>query len=544
VTIRTLMLPIPVAPPVAPVTPVAAGPDVPAFLGLVIAVAVVAAAVRVVRVPYTVALVLTGLALALAPGMPRFDLTPQVIFTVFLPVLLFHGSYNLDVADLRANLVPVATLAIPGVVATAGLVGAALHLLAGLSWGSALLFGAIVSATDPVAVLAIFGEVGAPRRLATIVNGESLFNDGTALVLFAAILGVITSGAFHAAETVERFAVAVAGSLALGAALAIVAGAALRRIDDALLETTITLILAYGGFLLADRLGVSGPLETVTAGLVLGARGRQVMSPTTRLQAQATWQFLDFLANSLLFLLVGLGLRTVGAAATGRLALGALLWPLVVAILATVVSRVAIAWCVAQALRAVGRPLPRGWRTVLTWAGLRGAVSLAAGLGVPGGVPDRGLLLALTFGVVLFTLLAQGLTIRAVMERLGLLGAEASRHDYEFALGELQATEAALRELATLRRADLVDADLGARLEREYGARRARVRARLADLSHGATPGREQEVEAMRRLLHVEREAVRGARARGLLSYATERALTDKVERDLARLEPALSEDA
>jgi len=492
---HALMPLIPVAPPAA------LGPDVPAFLGLVIVVAVVATAIRVVRVPYTVALVLTGLALALAPGVPRFDLTPAVIFTVFLPILLFHGSYNLDVAELRANLVPVTTLAIPGVVATAGLVGAALHLLAGLSWGSALLFGAIVSATDPVAVLAVFGEVGAPRRLATTVNSESLFNDGTALVLFATILSVIGSGSFHAAETVERFAVEVIGSLALGAALAIVAGTVLRRIDDALLETTITLILAYGGFLLADRLGVSGPLETVTAGLVLGARGRQIMSPTTRLQAQATWQFLDFLANSLLFLLVGLGLRTVGSAAVGRLDAGAVLWPLVVAILATVVSRAAVAWGVAQVLRAVGRPLPRGWRTVLTWAGLRGAVSLAAGLGLPGDLPDRGLLLALTFGVVLFTLLAQGLTIRPVMEHLGLLGGEASRHDYELAVGEVQATEAAMRELATLRRADLLDAELGVRLEREYAERRATTRARLAELSRGAIPEREQEVEALRRLL-------------------------------------------
>ncbi len=517
----------------------AQGPDVATFLALVIVVAVVAAAVRLVRVPYTVALVLTGLALALAPGVPSVDLTPAVILTVFLPVLLFHGSYNLDLADLRANLAPVALLAVPGVVATAGLVGAALHLLAGLPWATALLFGAIVSATDPVAVLAIFGEVGAPRRLATIVDGESLFNDGTALVLVSTILVVIQSGTFDAAITLESFAVAVVGSLALGTAVAVLGGAVLRRIDDALLETTITLILAYGGYLLADRLGVSGPLETVTAGLALGARGREVMSPTTRLQAQATWQFLDFLANSLLFLLVGLALRTVGTTAAGQLDVG-VLRPLAVALIAVVVARAAVAWGVAALLARVDRPFPRGWRTVLTWAGLRGAVSLAAGLSLPTGLPGRELLLTLTFGVVLFTLLAQGLTIRTVMERRGLLAAEATRRDYELALGELQAVEAALRELAALRRADLLDGAGGERLEREYGGRRRELRAHLATLSGAAALGDEHELEATRRLLHVQREAVRGARARGMLSYATERELIDKLERDLAQLEPAL----
>ncbi len=521
----------------------APGPDVPAFLTLVIAVALVAVAVRFVRIPYTVALVLTGLALAVAPGAPRIALTPAIVLTVFLPVLLFHASYNLDLAELRANLAPVALLAVPGVIATAVLVGAALHYLAGLSWINALIFGAIVSATDPVAVLAIFGEVGAPRRLATIVNGESLFNDGTALVLFATLLDIGPSGAFHAADTVERFAVAVAGSLALGAAVAVLGGTVLRRIDDALLETTITLIMAYGGFLLADRLHVSGALETVTAGLALGARGRDVMSPTTRLQAQATWQFLDFLANSLLFLLVGLGLRTVGSATVGRLDLGGVLWALVVAIVAVTVVRAAVAWGVAQLLAHIDRPLPRGWRTVLTWAGLRGAVALAAGLSLPGSLPGRDLLLALTFGVVLFTLLAQGLTIRTVMDRLGLLGSETSRHDYEFALRELQATEAAMRELETLRRSDLLDRELGERLAREYGERRRDLRARLASLSEGTAPEREHEVEAMRRLLHVERQAVRQAHARGVLSFATERELVDKIERDMAQLEPALVED-
>lgn len=520
------------------------GPDVTAVLGLLIAVAVVAAAVRYVRFPYTIALVLTGLALALAPNTPRLQLTPGIILTVFLPVLLFHGAYNLDLAAVRANLTPVALLAVPGVIVTAGLVGAALHVAAGLPWSLALLFGAIVAATDPVAVLAIFGELGAPRRLTTIVNAESLFNDGTALVLFATMLGVAAAGTINIPAVGEQFVAEVAGSLALGAAVGVLGGTVLLRIDDALLETTITLIMAYGGFLLADRLGISGPLETVTAGLLLGAHGARVMSPTTRLQTRATWEFLDFLANSLLFLMMGLQLHPIGAVSALRLG-GRVWWPLVVAILAVLIARASVVWAVALLLGRRKQPLPRGWRAVITWAGLRGAVSLAAGLSLPGDLPQRDLLLALTFGVVLFTLLVQGLSMRGLLERLGLVAEEASRHDFELALGRLRGAEAAAREVTALRHDDALDDHLARRLEDEYVARRQELRTKLDAMYHGsATLERQQELEVMRRLLRVQREAMRDAHARGLLSQTALRELVEEIDRDLARLEPALDDES
>jgi len=491
------------APSVGAATATTSESGVAIIIGLMVAVTIVAAAVRFVHVPYTVALVLTGLALAVAPQTPSIALSPGAILTIFLPVLLFHGAYNLDISDLRANLTPVALLAVPGVIVTAALVGAALHLAVGLAWGPALLFGAIVSATDPVAVLAIFGAIGAPRRLATIVNAESLFNDGTALVIFTTVLGVISAGSFDAAATAEGFVVQVAGSLALGAAVGIVAGTVLHRIDDALLETTITLILAYGGYLLATRFALSGALETVTAGLMLGARGTRVMSPTTRLQAGATWEFLDFLANSLLFLLVGLELRPVGQ--TTIHTLGGALGP-----------------------------------------GLRGAVALAAGLSLPDYVPQRGLILALTFGVTLFTLLAQGLTIRLVMERLGLVSEEASRHELEIARGRLRAVDAAVRELAALRQAHGLDDGLASKLEEEYGERRRELSQRVAEMlrrDSRDTLEREEEIQALRRLLRVQRDAIHASYARGLLSGTAERELEAELDRDLAQLEPAAEDE-
>ncbi len=401
------------------------GPSVPTFLSLLIVVTLVGALVRRTNLPYEAALVLAGLVMAVTPGVPHAQLTPQVILTVFLPVLLFHGAYNLSLTDLRATIRLVVLLALPGVAVTAALVGLTLHLLAGMSWTTALVFGAIVSATDPVSVLTAFGRIGAPHRLTTIVSAESLFNDGTALVLFSVLLGIATRGRFNLTNSGFELIVVIAGSTVLGAAVGLVGAQVLYRVDDALVEISITLIMAYGGYLLATAFGLSGPLTTVAAGLLFATRGEQVMSPNTRLQASAVWEFLDFLTNSLLFLLMGLAVRGVIDAPGERIGID-LIGPLLIALAAVVLSRVAIVLLTGRLMAAARKPFPRGWQPVLIWAGLRGAVALAAALSLPIGLADRDLLVTMTFGVVLFTLLAQGLTIGPLVSRLGL--AEGTRH--------------------------------------------------------------------------------------------------------------------
>lgn len=445
------------------------GDTVPTFLGLLMVATLVAALVRQTRFPYEVALVLVGLALALVPGVPHAEITPRVILTVFLPILLFHGAYNLSLRELRASLPLVAFLALPGVVFTSAIVGVALHLLAAFPWTTALLFGTIVGATDPVSVLAVFGRVGAPRRLTTIVSGESLLNDGTALVLFSVVLGIATGGQFSIAGGAVQLLVMLAGSMVLGGAIGLAGAQALRHVDDALVEISLTVIIAYGGYLLAAALGISGPLATVAAGVLFGTRGEQVMSPATRLQASAVWEFLDFLTNSLLFLLMGLAVRGAAVAPGGRLG-SALLIPLLIALPTVVLSRVVVVLLTRSLFAAARRPLPRGWTPVLVWAGLRGAVSLAAALSLPPRLADRDLLVLLTFGTVLFTLLAQGLTIAPLLGWLGL-GRAPTRatppgtpHDRTYAqvltdedlayrLGITVAT------LALLRRIPMLDAD-------------------------------------------------------------------------------------
>lgn len=507
------------------------------LIGLLVIVAMVAVVVRFVRLPYTVALVLTGLVLALLPDTPRFQLTPGIILTVFLPVLLFYGAYNLNASELRATILPVTLLAIPGVVVTAGIVGLALHLTTRLSWEEALLFGTIVSATDPVAVLAIFGDISAPRRLSTLITSESLFNDGTALVFFATMLTIVTSHTVDPGRTVEHFLLDIVGSLALGVAIGLVGSYVIRSIDEALLETTITLIIAYGGYLVANRLGISGPLETVAAGLVLGARGLDVMSPTTRLQAGATWEFLDFLANSLLFLLMGLALRSVSQITASRLGID-LWWPMLVAIVAVTISRVVVVGAVHGFLARSPLRLPRGWATVITWSGLRGAVSFAAALSLPATVPNRDLLLTLTFGIVLFTLLAQGMTIRPLLERLGIGAEDLSRHDAELLIGRLRMLEAGTREIDGLVRADAIDSHFAEPLLAQFSEQRRELRAQLDATYHGSDEVEgEQAYEVRRRLLRVQRDAARTALVHGQISQSVFRELVAETDRELARLE-------
>lgn len=409
-------------------------PSVPTFIGLLMVVAVVAAVVRVVRLPYEVALVLVGLAISLIPNAPQVTVTPNIILTVFLPVLLFHGAYNLPFEELRARFAAVTLLALPGVLITAGLVGGILHALGTLSWPSALLFGTIVAATDPVSVLSIFGQLGAPSALSAIVSGESLFNDGTALVLFTQALGAAQGAHVSTPQVAGEVLFVIAGSLALGAVVGIGGARLLHQIDDALLETTITVIMAYGGYLLADHLTLSGPLETVTAGILLGTRGENVMCEETRVRARATWEFLEFLANSLVFLLMGLTMHDIGSVSLvsgPKQPWGAL----AIALGAVLVARAIVVALTHGSLRALRRPLPRRWGVVLGWVGLRGAVSLAAVLSLPAGIPDRDLLRVLTFGVVLFTLLVQGLTIRPLLDRLGLIDVEPRDPDQPAALG-------------------------------------------------------------------------------------------------------------
>ncbi len=394
--------------------------SLPTLLELLLAVLAVAVLAERLRIPYTVALVLAGLALGIIPQLSGIQLTPDLILTVFLPVLLFDGAYNLPAHRLRSNLAPIVLLAVPGVLLGTAATGALLHWMLDLDWSLALLFGAMISATDPVSVLALFRKLGAPKRLSVIIEGESLFNDGTAFVIFTILLSGVVGGGFDLAEGVTDFTVEVLGAIGLGSIVGYGSSLLLRTVDDYLLEITATFVAAYGTFLLAERAHFSPVIAVVVAGLFVGNYGSATaMSERTNAAVSLTWEFAGFLANSLIFLLIGLALDLDSLVRAW--------WVILVAFASSLAGRALSVYTLSPLLRG-GMRIPSRFRPVMVWGGLRGALSLALALSLPltteGGepFPERGLLLAMTFGVVGLSLLLQGLTMSPLLVALNLSG--------------------------------------------------------------------------------------------------------------------------
>lgn len=381
---------------------------------------------RRIGVPYTVGLVIVGLVIAAFDLFPGLQLTPGLVLDVFLPALLFEGAWSLDVGQLKKVWGGVALLVGPGLLLTVGVCAVVLRFGAGLSWGNALLLGTILAPTDPVAVLGLFRELGVGERLRVTIEGESLFNDGVASVLYVVILGlVVQTQSGHAIAVPAVFSAALLGVLqlaiagvALGAAAGFGIGWALRWMDEPLSETTVTIVAAYGIYLLADGLHLSGILAVVTMGLILGQYGREYgMTQRTRDAVDGFWTQVAFLANALLFPLIGaqIDVRHYFGSASAAMLLAVAGW----AIAAVLGGRALAVYALRPVARVFRLPGSRQWPPVVLWSGLRGALSLALVLALPRSLPDRDLLITATYGVVLFTLLAQGLSLRFVLRQLG-----------------------------------------------------------------------------------------------------------------------------
>lgn len=380
---------------------------------LLIAATLAAVVARWVSLPYTLALLLLGLAIGASP-LPVPILNSDVILLVFLPPLLFEAAFVLDLERLWQLRGGVLALAVPGVLLAMAVGGAIVHWGLALPWVVALLFGAMIAATDPVAVLAAFRQLGVDPNLAILIEGESLLNDGVALMLLVTLVSAV-EGAFYVDAALTTLLFAVVGGSAIGVLCGWIGHRLISSIDEHLTEMTVSLATAYGAFLIAQELALSGVLATIAAAMTLGSLGRRrewMWSEGSERLLTDLWEFLAFVANAALFLLVGLTDR----AADLRLHQGSVL----LGIVAALAGRAAVAYGVGGLLDRGGFPLPLSWRHVLFWGGLRGAVALAAALSLPPGFPYRGQLLAMTYGAVLFTLLAQGLTIAPLVRRLGL----------------------------------------------------------------------------------------------------------------------------
>lgn len=375
---------------------------------------------RWMKVPYTVALVIAGMVLGATHPIEPPRLTRELLFSIVLPGLLFEAAFNMDVDMFLRNKVTITALAIPGVIVAILLAGAGTALAIsgfspniGFTLQQGLVFGALVAATDPIAVVAIFRELHVPPRLAALVEGESLMNDGTSIVLLSLLLAVVAGTVSSTNELVVQFVVVVGGGAFLGFALGTLASRLIAKIDDAVIEITITVITAYGTFALAEQAGVSGVIATVVAAMYCGSHGRSIgMSRKTRFALGAFWEYLAFALNSVIFLLIG---AEVSASALVRA------WPeITIAFLAVVIARGAVVFAVGGVLRRTRERVPMSWLAVMTWGGLRGALSMVLALSLPYRFPNRELLVTLTFGVVVLSILVQGLTMQTLLRSVGL----------------------------------------------------------------------------------------------------------------------------
>ncbi len=436
-----------------------------AAAAVLIITAVIDLIARRINVPSPIILVAAGAVLAFVPGLPRIALPPNLVLLVFLPPLIYYAAFGMSWQAFRKNLRPIVLLAVGCVVFTTITVAAAAHWLIGLAWPVAFVLGAIVSPPDAVAPLAIARRLGLPSRIAAVLEGEGLANDATALVLFKLALVAVLTGAFSLPQAAMTFAAIVAGELLYGLLVGWVMLRLRRWANEPLIEVTLSLLTPFVAFWLPYALEGSGVLATVVAGLYVGARGAELISSKTRLQALFFWDFVTYLVEGSIFLLTGLQARAVldGLEAVPWSQL--LLYAFTISAVAIVVRFIWVfpatylPQLMSTRLRHSDPAPPWQHSFVIAFTGVRGVVSLAAALSIPLFVtadqpfPDRSLILFLTFNVIVVTLVLQGPTLPWLVRRLGLVNAgsrEAQEREQREAEARVEAARSALDHLAQL----------------------------------------------------------------------------------------------
>ena len=524
----------------------AALPLAQAHLDLVLLVVLTAVAMLLVvayhsDIPYPILLVVGGAALGFIPGIPDVRLNPDVVLVIVLPPLLYAAAFFSSLRDVRDNLGSISLLAIGLVIATmVGVAVVAHEVIDGMSWQAAFVLGAVVSPTDPVAASAIAARVGAPRRYLTIVEGEALLNDATALVAYKFAVAAVVSGSFSLAEASGRFVLNAVLGVAIGLAVGFVIARLRKALDDAPTEITISLVTPYFAYLPAEVLGVSAVLAAVTAGIYLGWHSPELITPATRIQAFSVWEILVFGLNAGLFILVGLQLPGVMDGISG-LSTGAIVGYAVAVSAAVIVVRFLWVFPSTYLPRLVSRRIrerepPVHWHfpAIVAWTGMRGAVSLAAALAIPttidagGDFPQRDLIIFLTYAVIVATLILQGTTLPMLIRVLGV--EEDGNPEQRESKARLLAARAALDRIEELRELDWVRDDTADRMRGMYDFRIRRFSARFDEEDDGAMDRQSQDYQRMRRkVLEAERAEIIRLRNQGKITDEIMR----RIERDL-----------
>jgi len=478
-----------------------------AVIGLLMIAALVGIVTNRLRLPYTVGLVLIGLALSLR-GQEQIHIPPAIFLGLLVPPLIFEAAFHIKPDDLYRDLAPILALAIPGVLITTFLVGGMVTLGTGFPVSLALVFGALAAATDPVAVVALFRSLGVPKRLQVLLEGESLFNDGTAIVIFNIMVAIAVSGSFDLIGSMFDFVIVAGGGLVVGFILGILISRIIGFIDYPLIETTLTIVLAYGSYIIAEQFHVSGVLAVVAAGLVNGNLSPKATAPTSRMLIFNFWNVAAYLANSVIFLLVGLQIN-----------LGVFIanWLVIVwAILAILIARAVGVY----GLLGFKKDVPFRYKNVLYWGGLRGAISLALAISLP---PSLGAaredIQAMAFGVVLFTLLVQGLTMKPLINKMNLIQRSEAQEEYERRHARAVMAKVSYERLETMHKEGLISSYLWERLAGPLKQHAEALSRAVEEASHVDPSLEFQELDsAFRDMLQNQRGALTALLRDGIIS--------------------------
>ena len=506
------------------------------ILALFCVATAVALVARRFKLPYTVALVIAGLVLGSIRLFEPPHLTKDLLYAVFLPGLLFEAAFHLEFRRFWQNKIAVFSLAIPGVIAAVALTTLllvpsvnVLGLPSRFTMREGLAFAALIAATDPIAVVALFKTLGAPKRLAVLIEGESLLNDGTAVVIFTLILSFVLGKPTSMPVAALDFVRVVGMGVLIGGLVGYAASFFIHKVDDPMIEMTLTTVAAYGSFIGAEHFHFSGVIATVTAGMLCGNHAATTgMSASTRVAVTSFWEYLAFALNSLIFLLIGFEVQFDQLLSAWK--------AILVAYLAVTIARAAVTHLVALALRRTREHFPLKWASVLTWGGLRGALSMVLALGLPPDFEQRPLVISMTFGVVILSILVQGVTMSPLLRRLKLVKHSRTSAERDRLRGAVQSARAALVELDEIHERGILAKEAISSVREEY-------EARIRDLEKEATALREKSgVHLEDDIALVKRQALVAEKDSIVTAYRSGEIAEESYERLLANVDARLFE--
>jgi CPA1 family monovalent cation:H+ antiporter len=505
------------------------------FLTLLTVAAGIAVAVKFIRLPYTIALVIGGLLVSLSAVGP-YHLTEELILFIFLPPLLFEGAIHFELTGLRRNIKTIGVLAFPGLILSGFLAGLLIQRITGLPVTVALLVGVMITPTDPISVLALFKKLGISKRLSMIVEGESVFNDGTGIVLYSVLTGIVTAGTLEVGASIFLFFKVVIGGLLAGLVLGYFAFLILKRLDDHVLEVLITVILAFGAFVLAEHnLHVSGVMAVVAAGVLVGNQGiSQAMSPTTRLAIKNFWEIAAFIINSLIFLMIGTQIHILELWT---------IWPAIIGGFAAVTAaRAVTAYPLLYLLNLGGERLPQRWFHVINWGGIHGSIPVALALGLPS-IPQRTFIVNLVFGIVFLSLVVQGLTMAPLVRLLGLSGKLEEEEMYERAVARSTMLKRALGELEEKAGSGRISRTIHDRISREIRGDLETVERGIADLEAHPKVQQAWENRTRHASLMLQKSTLNELMVQGELSHESAKELMSEIDEEIEWLEGEMEEE-